>query len=278
MSTRYSVALATYNGEQFIAEMIQSILAQTYPVTELVISDDKSTDRTLEIIQEITKGANLNIKILVNRERLGFAKNFENALSHCTEEWIFLADQDDRWLEQKVEVCDFTASRTTKDLLIHDCIICNESLQPVFRSSVERYRKLNISDLERNVGCCMIVRRSFVDACLPFPRYVSHDIFVGKVANKSKGRELIESPLLLHRRHSDATSSYLPDSTNEITPVGKAYFKVRISLGENKALLALRSPKKFLQMLHVYRQIRRRARMMRENRSQDLSDYKGSNS
>jgi glycosyltransferase involved in cell wall biosynthesis len=262
MKINYSVAMATYNGEKYIAEMIESILSQTISVTEIVISDDMSTDRTLEIIQRVTNNQNVTIKVLVNRQRMGFAKNFENALRHCTEEWIFLADQDDKWPQNKVEVCDFTAKNTEKDLVIHDCIICDEGLQPIFGSSLNRYRELTISTSDRNIGCCMLVRRRLLEACLPFPIHVSHDIFLGLVANKTFGREVIEEPLLYHRRHDNAASCYLPDSTNEITPLRKVFFRLRINLGENRVLLAIRSPKKFLQLLHLDREITRCAQLV----------------
>lgn len=265
MKAKYSVAIATYNGEKYIAEMIESILSQTNSVTELVISDDMSTDRTLEIVRKITDNRDLKIKILVNDERMGFAKNFEKALQHCTEDWIFLADQDDKWLEKKVEICDLTAANTKKDLVIHDSIICDEGMRPVFGSSLERYRKLRLSILERNIGCCMLVRRRLIDACLPFPVNVSHDIFLGLVANKSKGRELVEDSLLYHRRHNEATSCYLPDSTKEITLSRKVFFRLRINLGENRILLAVRSPKKFVRMVHLDHEVTRCARIVIES-------------
>ena len=263
--TRYSVALATHNGEKYIAEMIKSILSQTIPVTELVISDDMSTDRTLEIVREVTNNRDIKIKILANNQRVGFAKNFENALRNCTEDWIFLADQDDKWSEKKVAISDLTAAITEKDLVIHDCIICDERLRPIFGSSVKRYRKLGLSTSERNIGCCMLVRRQLLDACLPFPVYVSHDIFLGLVANKSKGRELVDDPLLYYRRHNEATSCYLPDSTKVITLRRQVLFKIRIKLGESRILLAVRSPKKFAQMVHIDREVNRCARIVMES-------------
>lgn len=96
-----SIALATYNGERFLGEQLDSLLTQTYSNFEIVISDDASTDSTHKILDEYQK-KDKRIKWTVNPNPNGFIKNFEHAISLCKGEVIFLCDQDDVWYENKI--------------------------------------------------------------------------------------------------------------------------------------------------------------------------------
>ena len=96
-----SIAMATYNGEKYIKDQLDSILVQLGKDDEIIISDDKSTDQTTEIIKKYIK-EDSRIKLLEGPQK-GFVKNFENALLNCSNEIIFLCDQDDIWLENKKE-------------------------------------------------------------------------------------------------------------------------------------------------------------------------------
>lgn len=100
-----SVVIATYNGERYIIEQIESILAQTVPIDEIVICDDMSTDKTVELLQEyIAKNAcEKFIKLFVNKENMGYTRNFYNGISKSRGKVVFLADQDDIWEPNKVE-------------------------------------------------------------------------------------------------------------------------------------------------------------------------------
>ncbi|MEO5643505.1 MAG: glycosyltransferase, partial [Bacteroidia bacterium] len=97
--TRISVCLATYNGEKYIGEQLQSILIQLSQHDEVIISDDSSSDRTIDIVQAF---GDSRIIILHGQTFRSPIRNFENALSHAGGQYIFLADQDDVWLPEKV--------------------------------------------------------------------------------------------------------------------------------------------------------------------------------
>ena len=97
-----SVALCTYNGDKYLSEQLDSILNQSIQVDEIVICDDKSTDGTHDIInQYYSKYPNI-VKFYLNETNLRSVKNFEKAISLCTGDIIFLSDQDDSWLPEKV--------------------------------------------------------------------------------------------------------------------------------------------------------------------------------
>jgi glycosyltransferase involved in cell wall biosynthesis len=106
---KISVALASYNGEKYIVEQLESIRKQSLPVDEVIINDDCSTDKTISLIKGfITNHDLVNWKVFINKANLGFSKNFHEAVKQTTGDLIFLADQDDIWLSNKVETIQQT--------------------------------------------------------------------------------------------------------------------------------------------------------------------------
>jgi glycosyltransferase involved in cell wall biosynthesis len=106
-----SVAMCTCNGEVYLREQLESILAQTEPPNELIVCDDASTDGTVALLESFKKASPFPVTIIVNKNRVGVCKNFENAIGHCSGEIIFLADQDDIWLPAKLETVMATFER-----------------------------------------------------------------------------------------------------------------------------------------------------------------------
>nr|WP_315156795.1 glycosyltransferase [uncultured Flavobacterium sp.] len=100
---KLSVAMCTYNGEKFIKSQIYSILSQTIPVDEIIICDDGSNDKTLEILAQIQEQNPNKISLFKNPINLGSSKNFEKSIALCSGDYIFLADQDDIWKTDKVK-------------------------------------------------------------------------------------------------------------------------------------------------------------------------------
>ena len=101
-----SVAIATYNGEKYIIEQLESILYQTQAVDEVIICDDCSQDRTVHIIRDFIVQHELNCtwKLFVNDQNLGYCENFKKAIYLCTGDIVFFCDQDDIWVKNRVEV------------------------------------------------------------------------------------------------------------------------------------------------------------------------------
>ncbi len=98
-----SIAMATYNGEKYLREQLDSILAQTVQDFELVVCDDCSSDSTRKILQEYASKDD-RIRIVFNQQNRGFVKNFEQAVSLCKGEYIALSDQDDIWKDNHLEI------------------------------------------------------------------------------------------------------------------------------------------------------------------------------
>lgn len=95
-----SIVLCSYNGEHFLKTQLDSIVCQTYPIHELIIQDDGSTDHTLDIAREYAAQYPF-IRVEQHPQNLGFNRNFENALKKATGDFIAIADQDDIWYPEK---------------------------------------------------------------------------------------------------------------------------------------------------------------------------------
>src|SRR4030067_269521 len=94
------VVLCTYNGEKYLREQLDSILCQTRAPDQILILDDCSNDRTIEIIENFLKKDG-RIRLIRNETNLGYARNFEKGISLCETDFIALSDQDDIWFNDK---------------------------------------------------------------------------------------------------------------------------------------------------------------------------------
>jgi glycosyltransferase involved in cell wall biosynthesis len=121
-----SVCLTTYNGEKYILEQLRSILSQLESDDEVIISDDNSSDCTLELIENI---ADRRVKIFKNIQKKGIQSNVENALNKAKGDIIFLSDQDDFWLPDKVSI--IIKALQKNDLIVSDCYITDKDLKIV---------------------------------------------------------------------------------------------------------------------------------------------------
>jgi len=103
---KISVAMCTYHGERFLAQQLASIAKQTRPPDELVVCDDRSSDRTVEILRDFAASVSHPVKIFENETNLGFVANFERAIQLCTGDLIALSDQDDIWYPERLELSE----------------------------------------------------------------------------------------------------------------------------------------------------------------------------
>ena len=203
-----SVAMATYNGEKYIKEQIDSILLNLGENDELVISDDGSTDNTLKIISNYNDS---RIK-LINGPKNGIKQNFANAIEHCTGKYIFLSDQDDIWMENKKEIVLKAFKKYNCSLIIHDCEVIDKNYTVVTPSFFE-LRKSN-SGISKNIiknsyiGCCMCFDSKLKEKILPIPNDIEmHDQWIGIITEKYGTSFFINDKLIRYRRHDNNASS-----------------------------------------------------------------------
>lgn len=218
-----SVCIPTYNGEKFIKEQIDSILSQLSAEDEIIISDDGSMDKTLEILSSYN---DLRIKIFhhvdsyksENRFNLT-SRNISNALVKASGDLIFLADQDDVWTPDKVAICK--SNLKFNDLILHDCEIIDEHGKLLNHSYFNyNHSKPGITrNLLKNsyLGCCMAMKRSVLEFAFPFPKQeVPHDIWLGIVAEKFGKVVFLNNKLVKYRRHGNNLSASGEKSSNNI--------------------------------------------------------------
>lgn len=204
-----SVCIATYNGEKYIKEQLLSILPQLGKKDEVIISDDHSTDNTLDIV----KGLNDNrIKIVMNNREKGYTSNFENALSYAIGDYIFLSDQDDIWMSNKVDYC--IAELKEYDLVVSDAILINSKGEKIDDSFFYKrnvyYTWLGNIFKFGFLGCCMAFKMNVLKKALPFPKkhlYCTHDNWIFLVAQSFYKVKISHEKLIRYRRHTDNTSA-----------------------------------------------------------------------
>lgn len=214
-----SVCMAVKNGGEFLTEQIQSILPQLTGSDELVISDDHSTDNTRGLIKDFNDN---RIKLLSN-PKSGLLSNFENALRASSGSYIFLADQDDVWKSNKIEVMKYALQ--SYDLVVCDCEIVNENLLPFQKSffQLNKSKEGLLHNLIRNsyMGCCMAFHRKVLSKALPFPENIRvHDRWIGLISELYFKKTFIPDKLVLHRKH-DNNASYTgtPSKFSHITRI-----------------------------------------------------------
>ncbi|MFE8884912.1 glycosyltransferase [Pseudarthrobacter enclensis] len=208
---RVSVCMATYNGQEYVTEQIESILAQLSPEDELVIVDDASKDSTLDVVRRI---ADPRIVLLPNARNKGYVASFERAITASRGEYIMLSDQDDVWLEGRVtslvnalQTKDFAASNFT-----------------VFGGPANRYHKIQLKESDSNrwaanlvmtwigirpyYGCTMAFTSRAKNMILPFPTFLTetHDQWIAIVGNRNRSMVHLAAPTVARRLHDDNTT------------------------------------------------------------------------
>lgn len=215
--TKFSICIATYNGEKYIKKQLDSILPQLIDDSEIIISDDSSSDKTLEIIDSYKDE---RIIVLPNQKFRNPIFNFENALKHSNGEYIFLADQDDIWMSGRIDkVIPFFENY---DLIVCDCRVVSENLEVLIESyfSLVDARPGLFRNLIRTspyIGCCMAFKKKVLEKAIPFPKNIPmHDFWIAMLCESLFKIKFIYEPLVLYRRHSFNASFTASGSPNYI--------------------------------------------------------------
>lgn len=210
--------MTTYNGERYLDEQLNSFLNQETKPNELIICDDGSTDDTLKILNNFAKKVNFTVKIYRNKQNLGYSKNFEKAMSLCSGDIIFLSDQDDVWLKNKIKkVLSVVKSNPEKKIFMHDAFITNHKLKPIGQSRFEKLKNENKSQKDYNTGCLTVIKKEIVKILLPIPQSEKYDVWVNKFGYFTNTKIFIYNKLQYWRRHENNTSSTTDIKQNNYT-------------------------------------------------------------
>ena len=207
------ILLASYNGEKYISEQLDSIINQTYKNWELIIRDDGSKDETVTILNKYEK-KDERIKILRDdKGNLGFLKNFEELLFNAKEEFVLFSDQDDFWLKNKLEkfvekIRDLDEKVLSKPLLVHcNSLVCDEKLEIIkekfIDSKIAKKNNSNIYFFEYIVqGSTSMVNKKMIKESLPFLKNVTlHDRYFHLLSQFLGTRVFIDESLVKYRQH-----------------------------------------------------------------------------
>ena len=219
-----SVALATFNGQQFLKEQLESIAEQTVLPDELVVGDDGSNDETLNILADFKRTAPFPVHVTSNESSLRFGRNFMETAKRCKSDWIAFCDQDDVWISTKIEfVKDRIATSRAPNLVLvtHAVQYVDQQLVPLnFNKPAligdKTYKKRAHRKIWDVPGMSQVVRRDIIEnfAWQDGPEaptisglQFAHDGWLCMVTNAIGSRENIGIPCVLYRRHTEAETS-----------------------------------------------------------------------
>lgn len=227
---KVSIAMATYNGETYIEEQLDSLKNQTYPIDQVIICDDQSKDSTVSIVKTYIETNRLDHwNIEVNRENKGFIGNFFGAIENTTGDVIFMCDQDDVWKPDKVqEMVTYLQAHPHVEALNTAVLLIDEKGAPISVKRKRGYCNANIlhkvvkenetEDIDfsflvkSNVspGCTMCITKSLKEKILPFKdlcvtHKFPHDWFFNLVASLNHQTVFYNKPLTGYRMHENNT-------------------------------------------------------------------------
>ncbi len=213
------ILMATYNGENYLRPQIDSILRQKNQQWRLIIRDDCSTDNTVQIIKEYQLLRPEQIFLIQADEQSGSAQNnFFQLLQYSTAEYVMFADQDDVWLQQKVEMTLDKMQQMEqqygkeKPLLVHTDLavvdanlrILNHSLFQMQEMDAERKRLNNILVQNIVTGCTMMVNRALLNLVVEIPeKSIMHDMWLALIAAAFGELGFVERAVIMYRQHGN---------------------------------------------------------------------------
>lgn len=218
-----SIVMATYNGEKYLIEQLDSLLSQSLPADEVIICDDCSKDNTVSMIKEYIEKNHLedSWKLVQNEKNLGYAGNFFKVLQLAQGEYIFFSDQDDIWCDNKLaDMVEVMEKHAEIQLLCSDYepFACSENAPAVPKAVMDKMT--NDGSIEKvefskkniyiaSLGCDMCLRKSFRDQIAPFwiERW-AHDDYVWKTAQCVEGCYFFHKALIKRRLHDSNVSMH----------------------------------------------------------------------
>lgn len=228
--SRISVAMAVYNGEKYLKAQINSILVQLFQEDEIIVSYDESNDQTWKIISEYQEHDS-RIKVYINNNH-GVFENFENAILHCSGDYIFISDQDDLWDAKKRTLLVAAFQKNKADMVIHNGVHINCDGDVISEPFFSMYRigpgKVKNFIKPRYSGCCTAFTATMAKKILPMPRNVgAYDHWLGTVGEFCGKVCYVDSILIYHRIHGE---NITPKSRRKLRFILKARMNLVLEL------------------------------------------------
>lgn len=210
----YTVVIATYNGEKYLQDQLLSIIRQSVPPNEIILSDDGSKDDTLKKAREIFKANKIKYQIITNDGEHGVVGNFTNAVIHASNNIIFTSDQDDKWVENKAEtILKIFEREKAVQLVFTDGYLVDSALKPLGSSMWKAVgiteNKIRDKDwfniLIKNcvvTGATMAFKKPLYMENLPIPQEWLHDGWLAWMALTKNALVGLPEKLIFYRQHT----------------------------------------------------------------------------
>lgn len=244
MEEQIDILMATYNGEKYLKEQIESILNQTYKNIRLVISDDCSKDGTREILKQYEQDE--RIEVHYHKKNQGYIKNFEYLLKQVKNDIYMLSDQDDVWLPEKVEKSYETLIKNDADLAFGDLEVVDENLNTIYESFnkfmlLDRKIKKYINSYKVNylyncvTGCTLISKSKWIKEIVPIPtdsKYLIHDHWMGLIVALNGKLVYMPERYIKYRQHGNnqVGTEKVSHGFNKLEQVRELFINVKLGV------------------------------------------------
>ncbi|MFR2534521.1 MAG: glycosyltransferase family 2 protein [Clostridia bacterium] len=241
---KIDILMATYNGEKYLGEQIDSILGQTYQNFRLLISDDGSTDGTMDILAKYAKQDD-RIVIYRQEKNLGYVKNFAFLLTKVESNYYMLSDQDDVWLKEKVEKSIETLKNKKVDLVYGDLEVVDKDLKTIYPSfndymkltrKIEKCHDYKVQYLYNTVtGCTLLSKKEFLDKILPIPtisNYMIHDYWIALMVSVYGKTYCMKERYIKYRQHghNQVGTDKISHGYTHLEQVRKLFIEVKLGV------------------------------------------------
>lgn len=216
MREQVHIVLATYNGERFLREQMDSVLAQTYENITVEVCDDGSTDGTAAIVREY-EAQDERVKLHLNPHNLGYVKNFLEGVKRCTAPYVMLCDQDDIWQKDKVEKTLLAMQKGEKKMAGKPVLVftdavnfdshTGEELGFFHETSHLDVKKVDTAHLfmeNKCIGCTMMMNRAILPYLKELPEEIRvHDWWLALICSHFGTIEYVPQATLRYRQHEE---------------------------------------------------------------------------
>jgi len=203
------VVVPCYNYGRFVAQAVDSVLGQTFESLEVIVIDDASTDDTCRTVESIQDA---RVRLMRHLSNQGVLRSFEDAIRQASGDILFLADQDDLWMDDKVStVLQVFQSNPDADIIASDAVLIDQDgtlTGPSYYATRGKFQTGTFANVLRcsYLGCTMALRTRILSRVLPFPKGMDilHDIWIGTSNSIAGGKTLyVDRPLVQYRRHKE---------------------------------------------------------------------------
>lgn len=238
---KIDILMATYNGEKYLKQQIDSILSQTYSNFNLIISDDASTDNTFKILEEY-QIKDKRIMVFRQNKNLGVISNFEFLLKQVTNQCFMFSDQDDIWENDKIEKTIERLKKEEADLIYTDLKVVDENLNVIsnsywklkgFTKKIFKYNNFESLYLNNYItGCTIMCKSKWIEEILPLPKtskFLIHDYWLSLIVSMNGKISYINNPLIKYRQHKENSigSKRKVDEIKEFEEIRKLFITVK---------------------------------------------------